>query len=78
MALVRDDAEMERLNPGSGRGLVWLVGRDGNDATDQCPSERDSQRRMLERRQQPVGIPPADHAPSDALSPYTDGTERRL
>lgn len=35
VALVRDDKERERINPGSGRGLVWLVGMDGNDSTEQ-------------------------------------------
>src|SRR4051812_5846008 len=32
VALVYDDAERERLESGYGRGLVWLVGMDGNTA----------------------------------------------
>lgn len=77
VALVRDDAEMERLNPGHGRGLVWLVGMDGNDNTDDDAEERLVQQRMLARRRIPVGVPEADKAPDDASSPYTDGTEPR-
>ena len=29
--LVNDDADRERSNPSHGRGLIWLVGMDGND-----------------------------------------------
>lgn len=29
IALVHDDRERERLDPGHGRGLVWLLGMDG-------------------------------------------------
>jgi len=32
VALVYDDALAEQTNPGSGRGLIWLVGRDLNDS----------------------------------------------
>ena len=36
VALVYDDRAQQQLNPGHGRGLVWLAGMDGNDqATDQ-------------------------------------------
>jgi hypothetical protein len=75
--LVRDDTDAEQRNPGHGRGLVWLVGMDGNDYTDADSSERVVQQRMLTRRRFPVGIPEADKAPQDATSPYTDGTEQR-
>ncbi len=30
VALVYDDPAQEDANPGHGRGLVWLVGSDGN------------------------------------------------
>ena len=33
VALVCEDKKQERTNPGFGRGLVWLVGIDGNDKT---------------------------------------------
>ncbi|WP_110205211.1 hypothetical protein [Nocardioides daejeonensis] len=59
VALVCDDVERERLALGHGRGLVWLVGMDGNDVA-QDPSEVETQRRMLTRREHPVGIPEAD------------------
>jgi hypothetical protein len=77
VALVRDDAEMERLKPGRSRGLVWLVGMDGNDNTDDDPAGRLVQQRMLARRRVHVGVPEADKAPYDASSPYTDDTEPR-
>ena len=32
VALVYDDAHLEQVNPGAGRGLVWLFGRDANRA----------------------------------------------
>lgn len=31
VALVYDDAYRDQLNPGCGRGLVWLLGHDAND-----------------------------------------------
>ena len=76
IALVRDAADEERRNLGYGRGLVWLVGMDGNDSVDDHPQERAVQQRMLSRRQNPVGIPDADRAPRNVPSSYTDGTER--
>jgi hypothetical protein len=66
IALVRDD-------PGHGRGLVWLVGRDGN-GTPTHGSEADALRRMLLRRTTPVGIGEFDQMPSGVLDPYADGT----
>jgi len=77
VALVRDDEEHERINPGSGRGLVWLVGMDGNDSTDEGSAEREVQRRMLFRRLRPVGIPEADRAPESLPNPYANGTEQQ-
>ncbi len=32
VALVYDDVYLEQVNPGIGRGLVWLLGRDANEA----------------------------------------------
>lgn len=55
----------ECLSPGDGRGLVWLVGRDGNDAPSGAPALHEAQQRMLTRRNHPVGIPAADRAPAD-------------
>lgn len=73
VALVCDDDETEGRS--AGRGLVWLVGMDGNDTTDEASSL--IQRRMLQRRRQPVGVPEADRSPRAVPSPYTDGTEQR-
>lgn len=76
IALVYDDAAQEQLNPGSGRGLVWLIGMDGNDhPTD--PAEEDAQQRMLTRRRSPVDVPPADRMPRGLPDPYNDGTKAR-
>lgn len=69
VALVRDDLDAERRNPGYGRGLVWLVGMDGNDTTGGGSAEQDVQRRMLTRRDHPVWIPQADRAPDDLPTP---------
>ncbi len=74
VALVRDDPERERLNPGFGRGLVWLVGMDGNDTTGEESSEREVQRRMLLRRHSPLDIPTADQASDDLPGQYLNGT----
>jgi hypothetical protein len=74
VALVRDDKEAKRLNPRFGRGLVWLVGMDGNDMTDEGSAEREVQQRMLRRRLGPVGIPAADRAPETLPNPYAKGT----
>lgn len=43
-----------------GRGLVWLVGMDANDAGDLRAGE--VRRRMITRRSQPVIVPPSDQA----------------
>ena len=67
VALVRDDAAEEARDPGHGRGLVWLVGVDGNGAPwDE--READAQRRMLARRKNPVVVPVADRMPPTTVS----------
>ena len=76
VALVRDDADEDRRNPGHGRGLVWLVGMDGND-TPRAAEEVDRQHRMILRRTQPVGIPAADAMPPGVPDPFNDGTHER-
>lgn len=64
IALVVDDAELARHDPEHGRGLVWLIGRDGNDDPGDADTRdlrlADAQRRMLARRRDPVGVPVAD------------------
>lgn len=77
VALVRDDKERERLNPGHGRGLVWLVGMDGNDTTEEGSAQREVQRQMLGRRLSPVSIPKTDRAPEAVPNPYADGTREQ-
>ena len=76
VALVYDDRAFEQLNPGCARGLVWLVGIDGNTrAID--PAEAQAMHRMLARRREPVGVPTADRMPPDVPDPYNDGTKNR-
>ena len=71
-----DDDKDPRREPGRGRGLVWLVGMDGNDpATD--PREDLILQRMLARRRQPVTVPEEDRMPTDVPDPYSDGTQSR-
>ena len=60
IALVREDPRRPTADQ---RGLVWLIGIDGNDSITDPPS-LDRQRRMLARMTDPVGIPEADRAPS--------------
>jgi hypothetical protein len=76
VTLVYDDETKEHHSPGFGRGLVWLIGMDGND-TPIDPREEDRQRRMLARRVDPLTIPAADGIPPEVLDPYTDGTKER-
>lgn len=64
IALVYDDESEEARTPGCGRGLVWLVGMDGNDDPVN-EQEVDVQRRMLVRRAEPAILPPADRMPLD-------------
>ncbi|MGN6576383.1 MAG: hypothetical protein ACTHKG_11895 [Nocardioides sp.] len=73
VALVYDDEATEQRNPGFGRGLVWLVGGDGND-TPLDALEADRQRRMLQRRADPVRIPVADQMPLAPDDPSFDGS----
>jgi hypothetical protein len=75
VALVRDDGE--QANPGYGRGLVWLVGMDGNDCTDEGLAAQEVHRRLLFRRLGPVGIPETDRAPDMLPNPYASGTEQQ-
>jgi hypothetical protein len=77
LALVLDDPTEEQRNPGHGRGLVWLVGMDGNDNPEEDPEQRQVQQRMLMRRTKPVVIPPSDAVPPGAFDPFNDGTEGR-
>ena len=65
VALVYDDAAVEQASPGDGRGLVWLLGMDGNDSAEPGSPEWTVQQRMLTRRHHPVGVPDADRAPLD-------------
>lgn len=76
IALVYDDQAQEQLQPGHVRGLVWLVGMDGNDqAVDN--QEAETRRRMLARRLEPITVAPADQMPPDLPDPYNDGTRTR-
>lgn len=76
IALVYDDEAQEKWNPGRARGLVWLVGMDGNDE-QASPQDVDTQKRMLARRRDPVQLPAADFMPPGVPDPYNDGTELR-
>jgi hypothetical protein len=68
VALVYDDGAKEGTSPEYGRGLVWLVGMDGNDHEPEDAAVVGTQERMLKRRSAPVGIPVADRMPPDVLS----------
>ena len=71
-----DDRARDQMGLGSGRGLVWLVGMDGN--TNPIDSEEaGTLNRMLARREEAVGVPLADRMPAGAPDPYNDGTQRR-
>ncbi|MCD4536538.1 hypothetical protein LRP67_20805 [Nocardioides sp. cx-169] len=72
VALVVDDGEQERLNPGTARGLVWLLGADGNDAAHTA-SDVAVQRRMLERRREPIVVPVSSRMPAGVVEPYAGG-----
>jgi hypothetical protein len=67
VALVWDDKSLEASHPGRERGLVWLVGMDGNDEGVDV-RENDAQERMLSRRREPVDIPRRDRMPSSTPS----------
>ncbi len=76
VALVWDDPAQEDVNPGSGRGLVWLVGMDGNGRPVDH-HEADVQKRMLTRRREPIVVPPADLMPPGVPEPYKDDSRTR-
>ncbi|GAA4716181.1 hypothetical protein GCM10023349_39950 [Nocardioides conyzicola] len=67
VALVYDDNAKAQLNSGGGRGLLWLVGTDGN-TNARSPEETAVLNRMLARRTDRVGVPQADRIPEGALS----------
>ena len=76
VALVRDEKAHEERNPGHGRGLVWLVGIDGNtNPSDEA--EAAALRGMLARRAEPVVVPRSDRMPMGVPDPYNDGTRSR-
>jgi hypothetical protein len=70
-------ADRPSLNPGDERGLVWLVGMDGNDCLD-TDAEREPQDRMVARRGQPVVIPEGDRMPGGLLSGVMSWVDRPL
>ncbi len=61
VALVRDEQDPDGRRR---RGLVWLVGRDGNDDGRDDVRIAAAQARMLARREAPVGVPAGDRMPS--------------
>jgi hypothetical protein len=67
VALVVDDKSRVESHPGHVRGLVWLVGMDGNDGPVNA-REKETQERMLGRRRKPVGVPQPDRMPRSAPS----------
>ena len=75
VALVYDDEAQSGLT-GHGRGLVWLVGMDGNRA-ELDPAEAEIQRRMLARRREPIITSPGDEMPHGVAGPDSDGNEPR-
>ena len=76
VALVCDDEARAQLNPGRARGLVWLVGMDGNTGALR-PGETVVLERMLTRGSDPVGVPSDDRMPAGVPDPYNDTTESR-
>lgn len=75
---MRDDAEHERINPGTGRGLVWLVGMDGNDTTDPGSADGLAQQRMLARRHHQISFPDLDTMPTTVHEPYESGESTNI
>lgn len=73
VALVYEDVENERMNPGCARGLVWLLGMDGNIDVEDDPDLHAVAQRMLARRHEPVAVPAADSTPDDVPQPYATG-----
>ena len=76
IALVYDDQAQQDVNAGHARGLVWLVGRDGNERPVKHHAAA-IQERMLTRRREPIVIPPADLMPPDVTNRCNDGTRTR-
>jgi hypothetical protein len=72
IALVYDDKANEATSPGYGRGLVWLVGGDGNDNTRDDPARRVIQQRMLDRRAAPTMVASSDKMPDGHLTVHAD------
>ena len=68
VALVYDDAAREETCPGYGRGLVWLLGMDGNDHDPENAFVVAAQQRMLKRRGAPLVLPGSDKMPPDVSS----------
>lgn len=67
VALVYDDKAREQVNAGNARGLVWLVGTDGN-TNARSPEETEILNRMLLRRRDRVGVAQSDRIHDGALS----------
>lgn len=63
VALVYDDRAEEGRNPGYGRGLVWLIGMDGNDHFP-----RDALLVATQHRSAPSVTPEVDRMPPDVPS----------
>ena len=76
VALVYDDKSEGQLNQGCDRGLVWLVGMDGNTSAVNS-EETEVLARMLRRRRDPVGVPSGDRMPAGVPEPYNGGIRRR-
>jgi hypothetical protein len=70
VALVYDKAT-EESSPGYGRGLVWLIGMDGNDHPEDAFAVA-TQQRMLKRRSGPLVVSEADRMPPDVPSVPTE------
>jgi hypothetical protein len=68
VALVYDDKAEADRNSGYGRGLVWLIGMDGNDHVPEDALLLATQHRMLKRRSAPSVISEVDRMPPDVLS----------
>lgn len=68
VALVYDDKANEATSPGHGRGLIWLVGGDGNDNTEDDLPRRMVQQRMLNRRAAPTLVADPDKMPEEILT----------
>ena len=76
VALVRDDVTRASSDPSDRRGLVWLVGMDGNDRGAGNALVAATQQRMVARRTAPVVVPPADKMPHGVAAAGTDGGRR--